>query len=161
MNNIIKLLAVMILLFTLPRGIFGQCNQWVTKTQQNGIEVSVIEPPLMINGGEHDIAIAGLYDGESYYLDLDVGICVDNTSRLQILFENGQKINGVNLQGTNCDGAFRLRFNNTGRQFLKLQLLVDSNIYEIRLAGYRESFELLLDDNMKDKVRAAFSCLVN
>jgi hypothetical protein len=92
-------------------------------------------------------------------LPLEAGVCVDNTSKITITFDDGEQVVLKNFDDANCKGVVTTYFGEVLANTATLEALKNKKVRSIKLEGVEKTIVKALSEGNQQQLQGTFKCL--
>jgi hypothetical protein len=138
-----------------------------TETNKEGVKYQAAKEYLIIsNDGVTGFAFTmynTMYKESKYVvirgLALESGVCVDNTTKVTITFEDGESVTLKNLEDPNCKGVVSVYFGKLLNNENALESLRTKKVRSIKLEGVEKTVVKSLSEGNQQQLQGTAKCL--
>lgn len=92
-------------------------------------------------------------------LALETGVCVDNTSKITVTFEDGEQVSLKNFEDANCKGVVQAIFGKGLGNEAYLEALKTKKVRSIKLEGVEKTVVKSLSEGNQQQLQGTLKCL--
>ncbi|MCU0321081.1 MAG: hypothetical protein MUE72_01620 [Chitinophagaceae bacterium] len=92
-------------------------------------------------------------------LALETGICVDNTSKITVTFDDGEAVTLKNFEDANCKGVVQAIFGKALNNETTLEALRTKKVRSIKLEGVEKTVVKSLSEGNQQQLQGTLKCL--
>ncbi|MBX2931474.1 MAG: hypothetical protein KF781_05960 [Chitinophagaceae bacterium] len=103
------------------------------------------------------------YEGKTLYvargMALEPGICVDNTSKVTITFDDGTQVTLPNFEKDNCKGIVSLYMHDVLKNMDTYESLKTKKVRSLKLEGVEKTVVKSFSEGNQQQMQGTFKCL--
>jgi uncharacterized protein YxeA len=138
-----------------------------TETNKEGVKYQAAKEYLIIsNDGVTGFAFTmynTVYKENKYViirgLALESGVCVDNTSKVTVTFEDGETLTLKNFEDANCKGVVQAFFGKALNNEASLEALKTKKVRSLKLEGIEKTVVKSLSEGNQQQLQGTLKCL--
>lgn len=145
-----------------------ECGVFTTAaTTKEGVKYDAAKEYLIIsNDGVTGFAFTmynTVYKENKYIivrgLALETGVCVDNTSKITVTFDDGEQVTLKNFEDANCKGVIQAIFGKGLGNETALEALKTKKVRSIKLEGVEKTVVKSLSEGNQQQLQGTIKCL--